>query len=676
MEEACDRGLALLEAQRAGLERLLRQQQKAGAELLERHGEAVEEHRRFLLSAGAALLAKPGSGGLSGGAGGPCAPRPPPIRTPPWALLTPPPPSARELLLEEAGPCPPQGRAQAWVGRREEGQAVGRRPTGGAAVSVLPPRRVLQPPEPQKPQEDQEHNVGTDSEPESSACSTESAVPGGVGAGTRGRCTGWLCSDWRRTHLVTQHSQMLKELHEEIQREKDYTRKRTQRQSQVIRPNNRLQERLLPVIGSTTHSVLNFVLIVANAFLLGIALEKDMASAMRTAPEDWIAKPPELSESGKNALLETLEKAKNALLHEVSHEELKGAAEVLIICMILDVVLRLLGEQREFFVGHSARWNIFDMVTVGLIAIDEVIFQRAVSCLRLLRIIRLMRIIQLFRFLSKFRQMLFSFISCLKTLIWALFFTFFYIYMFAIFLEYIVVDYVTTVKHVDKRTMDALRKNWNGVLHAVRSLIYSVTGGVDWGEICEPFWAISSIAGCTFVAFISFTTLGLLNILVGIFAQEAGELAHWDRDLVLDAASTRRGSMVKVLEELFKEIDEDDSGEISLSELKASLHNPQVKDYFSHLQVDFSHEPEVFFQQLDTTEDGIIRKEEFVKSCLRLQGAAKPSEVAKLGLQSRQMLQLLQKLDCDLGRLLGRGTGDASNFGEACLASDSTWNEG
>merc|ERR1711983_165087 len=81
-----------------------------------------------------------------------------------------------------------------------------------------------------------------------------------------------------------------------------------------------------------------------------------------------------------------------------------------------------------------------------------------------------------------------------------------------------------------------LSKNWKGMPNAVLSLIYSISGGADWGNLAHPFWSVGIVYGLSYVAFVILTIFGLLNILVGIFVQEAEELSKWDKNFVVDVA--------------------------------------------------------------------------------------------------------------------------------------------
>merc|ERR1712113_446269 len=122
---------------------------------------------------------------------------------------------------------------------------------------------------------------------------------------------------------------------------------------------------------------------------------------------------------------------------------------------------------------------------------------------------------------------------------------------------------------------------------------------------------------------------GFLNVLVGIFMQKTNDIGIWDRDVVLGHALQTHKDDVKDLHELFREIDKDGSGEISTDEFVHAMSQARFRAYFHHLQIHFT-DPRQFFKHLDSNGDKQVDIQEFTQGCLRLQGAAKPSDVTEL----------------------------------------------
>merc|ERR1719410_2431456 len=102
----------------------------------------------------------------------------------------------------------------------------------------------------------------------------------------------------------------------------------------------------------------------------------------------------------------------------------------------------------------------------------------------------------------------------------------------------------------------------------VLSLFMSISGGMDWWEFGKPLMEISPFYGLFFVMYVAFMTFGVLNIITGIFCEAAAEIANSDRDLVVGAEIEKQKSYIKSLKELFCELDQDHSGQITYQEFQ------------------------------------------------------------------------------------------------------------
>merc|ERR1719352_231833 len=94
--------------------------------------------------------------------------------------------------------------------------------------------------------------------------------------------------------------------------------------------------------------------------------------------------------------------------------------------------------------------------------------------------------------------------------------------------------------------------------------------------------------------------------------------------------------MMKHLIHLFQEVDENMSGSISYDEWEAFCGKPEAQACFSLLDIDVSKTKDLF-KLIDTDASQEVDLEEFVMSCMKLQGAAKAVDL-------EQMLQNNKKL--------------------------------
>ncbi|CAK0847534.1 unnamed protein product [Prorocentrum cordatum] len=77
-------------------------------------------------------------------------------------------------------------------------------------------------------------------------------------------------------------------------------------------------------------------------------------------------------------------------------------------------------------------------------------------------------------------------------------------------------------------------------------------------------------------------------------------------------------------------MDTSGNGILSKREIKAGVDDPFTKAYFAQLSIDIEMNPEEFFRLLDTDGNDQVDIEEFVQTCMRLQGGAKPLELQRI----------------------------------------------
>merc|ERR1712151_446469 len=80
------------------------------------------------------------------------------------------------------------------------------------------------------------------------------------------------------------------------------------------------------------------------------------------------------------------------------------------------------------------------------------------------------------------------------------------------------------------------------------------------------------------------------------------------------------------LREVFKQIDQDDSGCINGDEMEFFLEDPALNQYLESVDI-FPNDARALFRLLDRNEDGKVSIDEFCEGCLRLKGEAKSFDI-------------------------------------------------
>jgi len=328
----------------------------------------------------------------------------------------------------------------------------------------------------------------------------------------------------------------------------------------------------------------------------------------------------------------------------------------------LEVVLRIIADHWYFFFGSQKAWNIFDLAVVTSSCIELLTDGLNIGFLRIfrsLRLVRVLKIVRVFRFFRELRLMAVSIASCMASLFWALIMMFVVVLVFAMFVlegsKNFMRDANLSENEETRRIMDEL---FGSFPKAVYSLVQAISGGNDWGYFAEPLVEVSWVYAVGFSLFISFVTLGMMNILIGIFVENAQQYSSLDRDLVIQEEMHQRKSYMNQLRELFNEMDQDKSGTVTYQEFNDCLSHERARAYLDFLQLSAS-EAQGLFMLLDLDQNGEVGVEEFVLGCMRLKGTAKSIDAASMMFQTkrlavklneffeytRQQFELLNKLD-------------------------------
>jgi len=314
----------------------------------------------------------------------------------------------------------------------------------------------------------------------------------------------------------------------------------------------------------------------------------------------------------------------------------------------LEMILRTVAEQGDFFCGANKWWNLFDFLAL-LSMVMEVThlytfdggWLTHFSALRVVQLFRAARIIRIFRFIRQLRFMLFSVLSCLASMSWAMLLMGLWIFLFALFIEDTIQQHLEMQDNLgiigqNKPQHEKLMTDWNGMGSAMRSILYSITGGQSWGELVDVFWEINPPAAFAYVAFMIITVFGLLNVLVAIFVEEAHAIMSWDTELVLESMADKKSQLLRMIGELYDEMDPEGLNAIRPEAFTAAVDEERVQSYFLHLQIDYTN-ADLLFSMLDENCDGIIDRVEFVEGCMRMHGEAKSTEAMALLLENKEL---------------------------------------
>jgi len=310
----------------------------------------------------------------------------------------------------------------------------------------------------------------------------------------------------------------------------------------------------------------------------------------------------------------------------------------------VELVFRLFAYRGEFFTMAGWPWNVFDLLVVVMQLANEVMYAciqvhlHFAGAFRILRLIRITRLIRVVRIVEELRTMLSSIAGSIKNLIWTMILLLGLMYTVAV----CITEMVASVSGPgDGSELQA----WFGTMgRTVLTLFESITGGISWDSAARPLMEeISAFMGLVFSFYIAFCLFAMMNVVTGVFVNEASMRAQEDKDTYL----------ANHISELFFQDPGRDDGQITWEDFKEKLASSDMQEYFKAINVDVS-EAQGFFGLLDVDGSGSVDPEEVVSGCLRLRGQAKAIELSLLMKQTRMMFERLTEHQVEVENHLSR----------------------
>lgn len=167
---------------------------------------------------------------------------------------------------------------------------------------------------------------------------------------------------------------------------------------------------------------------------------------------------------------------------------------------------------------------------------------------------------------------------------------------------------------------------YGNIPRTIYTLFQTILGGVSWHEVCDPLFEINWIIPFLFLIYVAFTILAMLNVVTGIFVDNAFHFAQNQRNIAILKEIDRKDDYQKKIIQFFDAVDEDGSGEISVEEFTAVLEDPTLAAYFRVLEFDID-DARRFIDLIDTDKSGSLSVDEFLKGCQRFKGPAQAIDV-------------------------------------------------
>lgn len=339
--------------------------------------------------------------------------------------------------------------------------------------------------------------------------------------------------------------------------------------------------------------------------------------------------------------------------------------KLVVVIFVVETALKLLAMGcKDFFKGPDALWNCFDVLIVSLSVAESMaawVSQsisvntpkgahsvRILRTLRLARMFRSFRITRLFRYFSALRSLILSIMATWGSLMWTLLLLLILWYVFSIIFTEMVIDHcrrltinATNDPNAVPECPELLALYWSNVIDSMHTLFMAITGGIDWSVAYEPLKPVSPMAIALMNLYVVIGFFTLLNVITGVFVNQAIESASADKELAALKQAQNRLSQVNQLTDIFQEFEGD--GALNITDVEAALESDRLSAFMESMGIS-TDDVWTLFMLIDDDGSGFVEMEEFVSGCMQLRGPAKSMQIAKMSYENKLTRQWIKNI--------------------------------
>lgn len=234
----------------------------------------------------------------------------------------------------------------------------------------------------------------------------------------------------------------------------------------------------------------------------------------------------------------------------------------------LDFILILQGLMELCSMGQGAHSNSF------------------LRTLRLLRVAKVLRIFRVIKFFTQLHLIITALVGSVMHLVWSMLVFAILFFIFSLYLCSGVATYLDSDDGVDSKESDALLMSFGSVQSSFLSLYMTVTGGSDWSDYFDAM-APTSLQPA-FLFFVAFSQIALLNIVTGIFVDNAMKVAQPDIQQQAEEQFADEQNYAIELEKLFESYNDNKDGVLQRDEFESMVREGKLTNYFFFLNIDTS----------------------------------------------------------------------------------------
>eukprot|EP00441_Pelagodinium_beii_P007834 CAMPEP_0197689764 /NCGR_PEP_ID=MMETSP1338-20131121/107345_1 /TAXON_ID=43686 ORGANISM="Pelagodinium beii, Strain RCC1491" /NCGR_SAMPLE_ID=MMETSP1338 /ASSEMBLY_ACC=CAM_ASM_000754 /LENGTH=235 /DNA_ID=CAMNT_0043272137 /DNA_START=155 /DNA_END=862 /DNA_ORIENTATION=- len=192
--------------------------------------------------------------------------------------------------------------------------------------------------------------------------------------------------------------------------------------------------------------------------------------------------------------------------------------------------------------------------------------------------------------------------------------------------------------------IDELSLRFGNLDAAFNTLFRCIVNGIDWDSVAQALAVQHWGWAAMLTAYVALCTFAVLNVMTGVFCNSAIQGAEKDQELMLQAVQEELKRNKNYIAELFKSLDIENTGSLTLRDFERSFEDPNVKTFLHSLDLD-TGDAWSLFKMLDTEGQGQVDTKEFVEGCMKLKGSAKAFDLAGIAHENKWMKKKVDSID-------------------------------
>jgi len=219
-------------------------------------------------------------------------------------------------------------------------------------------------------------------------------------------------------------------------------------------------------------------------------------------------------------------------------------------------------------------------------------------------------------------------------------------YIFSLIFVQGCITHLGSVKEEDHNPAEfaQIMKYFGSVQESILALIQATTGGNDWHVIYDAVSITGPTNSMLFLFFMGFFHIAVLNVLTGIFVENAMKLAQ--PDPFTAALQQRQNEMLEAeeLKEVCRGLQGTESGTISLEDFQREIHHGKLRTHLRVLGLDIKDTHKFFSILSFASGQEKVDIDMFVNGCMKLKGYATAIDLQSLLCETRQTTKDIQRL--------------------------------